>query len=52
MLLFDVPLNDTLDVQRLLEQAQEQYQAAALETALELDSLLSVFNEHTVRKPA
>jgi HD-like signal output (HDOD) protein len=50
--LFDVSVNDTLDVQRLLEQAQEQYQAAALETALELDSLLSVFHEHTVAKPA
>jgi hypothetical protein len=44
--LFDVSLTESLDCQLLLERAREQQLAAALETALEYDSLMAVFGDH------
>jgi HD-like signal output (HDOD) protein len=44
--LFDVNLAESLDCQALVDRAREQHLAAALETALEYDSLMAVFDDH------
>jgi hypothetical protein len=45
---FGVALQEPIDCGRLLEQAALQYRDAALEAAMELDSLTAVFTDHSV----
>ncbi|HZT81843.1 MAG TPA: HDOD domain-containing protein [Gemmataceae bacterium] len=45
--LFNVRLAGTIDCHALLDQARQRHAEAALETALELDSLLAVFEDHS-----
>jgi HD-like signal output (HDOD) protein len=45
--LFEIDLPESLDCQALMEQAREQHVSAALETALEYDSLMALFEDHT-----